>query len=203
MLFADMITFIKNKRIKLIIDATHPFAYEASKNAIKAAEKEKLKYIRYERKQLKADCRIFYDNYNIVADDLKKSKGNILLTIGVKNLNYFSGLKKERLYVKILPVKYSFDECVKNNILENNIIGLKGIISVNFLRFIIKEYKIKHLVMKDSGKEGGENIKLKACKKERVKPYIIKRDVIDYPEIFQSINKLINRVKKEVKNETI
>jgi precorrin-6A/cobalt-precorrin-6A reductase len=203
MSFIDMVNFIKNKSIKLIIDVTHPFAYEVSKNAMKAAEKVKIKYIRYEREQLKADYRIIYNDYNRVAEKLKKSKGNILLTIGVKNLNYFSELKKERLYVKILPVKYSFNECIKHNILENNIIGLKGIISIRLLRAIIKEYKIEHLVMKDSGKEGGADIKLKACKKEGIRPYIIKRDVIEYPEIYQNINKLINRVKKEVKNEAI
>ena len=199
MSFVDMIGFIKDKNIKMIIDATHPFAYEASLNAMKAANKEKIKYLRYERKQLKTNNKIIYDDYNKVADELKKSRGNILLTIGVKNLNFFSQLKKERLYVKILPVKYSFNECEKNKLLEDNIIGLKGIISLQLLRSIINEYKIEHLVMKDSGEEGGAGIKLKACKKEGVKPYIIKREILEYPEIFQNIDKLINKVRREVK----
>ncbi len=192
----DMTEFIDKKKIKLIIDATHPFAYEASKNAINAAKTKRIVYIRYERKKTILKKAVLFNNFKDSADFLNNEKGNILLTIGVKNLNQFSEIKRERLFVKILPVLESFLECEKQNILQNNIIAMNGIISEKLLRAVIKEYNIKHLLMKDSGIEGGTDLKIKACKLEKIKAYVIKRKQIKYPEVYSSINKLIKRAKE-------
>ena len=48
----DMEKFIMENEVSFIIDATHPYATEVSKNAIKAAETTDTGYIRYERKSL-------------------------------------------------------------------------------------------------------------------------------------------------------
>ena len=192
----EMMEFIEDKSIKLIIDATHPFAYEVSSNAMSAARTKDISYLRYERKRAKIVGVKTFENYESISDELKKTAGNILLTIGVRNLEYFSGIDRSRLFVKILPVGSSFVECEKHDILENNIIAMRGVISVALLRSIIKEFDIKYLVMKDSGVEGGTELKIKACKKERIKAYIIKRRELAYPEVYEDINKLIDSVKE-------
>ena len=45
----EMVGLIETKGIQVIVDASHPFAEEASKNAISAAKTAKVPYIRYER----------------------------------------------------------------------------------------------------------------------------------------------------------
>ena len=47
--YDEMMGLIKLKGITAAIDATHPFATIASKNAIKACKDSNIKYIRYER----------------------------------------------------------------------------------------------------------------------------------------------------------
>ena len=48
----EMMNFIKENKVKLIIDATHPYAIEVSKNAIECSSESNIEYIRYERKSL-------------------------------------------------------------------------------------------------------------------------------------------------------
>lgn len=194
--YDEMSDFIDKKNIKLIIDATHPFANDASNNAINASKSKGIVYIRYERKKTKLNKAVLFNSISELADFLKNEKGNILLTIGVKNLNQFSKIKRKKLFVKILPVLESFIECEKHNIIQNNIIAMKGIISVKLLRSIINEYNIKYMVMKDSGIEGGTDLKIKACKLEKIKAYVVKREQIKYPEVYNNINQLIKRVKE-------
>ena len=48
----EMIEYIKDQEIRQVIDATHPYAVEVSRNAIEACEQTDIKYIRFERKSL-------------------------------------------------------------------------------------------------------------------------------------------------------
>jgi len=45
----EMATIMTEQGYRLVVDASHPFAEEASKNAMAAAEQAKIPYIRYER----------------------------------------------------------------------------------------------------------------------------------------------------------
>lgn len=56
----DMVRFIEKNNINKIIDATHPYAIEVSKNAIQCAKELNIDYLRYERKSLIED--ISYEN---------------------------------------------------------------------------------------------------------------------------------------------
>jgi len=48
----SMEDFIKTHKVNQIIDATHPYAVEVSKNALECAKSLGVKYLRYERKSL-------------------------------------------------------------------------------------------------------------------------------------------------------
>ena len=47
-----MTNFMKENKIDLVIDSTHPYAVEVSKNAIEVTDILDINYIRYERKSL-------------------------------------------------------------------------------------------------------------------------------------------------------
>ncbi len=86
----DMIKFIEDNKINKIIDATHPYAIEVSKNAINCATELNIDYLRYERKSLIED--ISYENKYIVSSieeacKIAREKGqNIFIGTGSKNL---------------------------------------------------------------------------------------------------------------------
>ncbi len=74
-----MQAFIKKNSIKFIIDASHPFATEVSKNAIYAGKVNKINYIRYERKKLDYEYTTNFKTFDDVAEYLSNKDGNILL----------------------------------------------------------------------------------------------------------------------------
>ena len=45
----ELVNLIQKKDVKILIDATHPFATQATINAINASKKASIKYIRFER----------------------------------------------------------------------------------------------------------------------------------------------------------
>ena len=47
----DMTSLISAKSFQAVVDASHPFAEEASKNALQGAKAANIPYIRYERKE--------------------------------------------------------------------------------------------------------------------------------------------------------
>lgn len=98
-----LIEFIKNNNIDTVVDATHPFAINASINAIDACKKTKIRYIRYERQSIIDKNAIIANGFKEAAD--KCVEFNIIfLTIGSKNLEYFVSLNKEKkLYIRVLP----------------------------------------------------------------------------------------------------
>ncbi|MCK9912186.1 precorrin-6A/cobalt-precorrin-6A reductase, partial [Microbacteriaceae bacterium K1510] len=49
---SDFAELVKNKNIQAIVDASHPYAEEASKNALAGAKEAEVPYFRFERESL-------------------------------------------------------------------------------------------------------------------------------------------------------
>ncbi|MCG8570977.1 MAG: precorrin-6A reductase [Spirochaetes bacterium] len=196
MSYEEMLIFIDQNQIRVIIDATHPFAANASQNAILAAKSKKIPYFRFERKNTFIDQQYLYESYEEVIQKLQQQTGNILITTGIKNLNCYQSITHNRLFIKIIPHQAAFLACEKAGFSADHIIALKGILSIPMLQAIIQEFQIKHLVMKDSGCEGGTNHKLQACLLEKVNPYVIKREQLNYPQVFHTIDDLVHYLEK-------
>ena len=189
---------IKNN-IKLIVDLSHPYAMEVSKNAIKAADKCKIKYFRYERKNIDFNYITRFDSYEKIIDYLNNTNGNVLLTIGSKNIKYFNNLDKKRIYIRILPSIESLKICKKYGFLAEHIIAIMGPFSKELNMVLLKEFNIKYLVTKESGIEGGVIEKIEASKELNVEIIMINRPKFDYPNLYCDIDKLIKDVAIEMK----
>lgn len=192
----DMNDFIKKNSIKIIIDASHPFATEVSKNAIYASNDNKINYIRYERKKTDYSNALKFKNFNEAAEYLSKKNGNILLTIGVKNLKYFKNIDKKRIFIRILPIQESILSCKKLGFLPEQMIYAKGPFSYKFNKSIMEKFNIEYLVTKDSGIEGGILEKINAAEKLNVETIMIDREKIDYPEVFYRKKDILKRIMK-------
>ncbi len=178
-------------KVRMVIDASHPFAEEVSENAIKACSELNLTYIRYERATQVYPYAHYYSSYNELIDALKQTQGNIFLTIGSNNIHLFSDLK-DRIIARVLPVKDSIEKCEAAQIPTHRIIASKGIFKAETNLALYKEYDAKHLVTKDSGEAGGIRSKIDIAYRNNMIIHILKRPQILYPNKTDNIEEIIN-----------
>ncbi|MBN2041891.1 MAG: precorrin-6A reductase [Spirochaetes bacterium] len=190
----DMQNLIKSHEINLIIDASHPFAAEVSANAVSVSEQTGVPYIRFERKEINySHVNYICDDYKSAVEYLNNREGNILLTIGSKNIPDFKSIERERLFVRVLPLKSSIDACEKSGIPVDKIIAVRFPFSVELNKALYRELNIKFIVTKDSGEEGGVIEKVKAAKETGVEVVLIKRPAVKYPLICYNIDDVLKR----------
>ena len=97
----EIVHLIEQNQITCIIDATHPYAYEISKNILSAIRMLTKEVIFFRIKRETADLNIGYslefDSNIKAADYLLKTEGNILLTTGSKDIVQFCELSNRIL----------------------------------------------------------------------------------------------------------
>ncbi|MBQ8914246.1 MAG: precorrin-6A reductase [Lachnospiraceae bacterium] len=172
--------FIENK-IDIVIDATHPYAKEVTKNLKNASEKLNIKYMRYVRSiqdnnGFKEEAGIkYFETAKECAEALYAVSGNILLTTGSKELSCFCEDEriKKRLIARVLPGVESIEICERNGLLGRQIIAMQGPFSYDMNLLMLKQYNISCLVTKQSGRIGGFEDKYYAALDAGVSVYII------------------------------
>lgn len=174
----------------LCIDATHPYAREASRNIRVAAKRANVPCHRLLRResQLPPDC-IVMDSIGDAARFLQDTKGNILLTTGAKELMAFSQLQQERLYPRVLPAMESLAVCEEMGIPRSNVIAMQGPFSCELNMALIRQFSISWLITKDGGEVGGFIEKVHAAEKTGTRLVVIRRPKED-GEDYETILKL-------------
>lgn len=172
--------FFQENPCQKIIDASHPFAKLVTETVHGAAAKMGIPYERYERRELNYD----YDQIHVVADAkeavnlLNTIEGNILLTTGVNTAAiYAKGVEnaKERLYIRVLDNASSYEGCEKAGYLASHVFGEMPPFTVEDNLRLIRKTNAKALVTKDSGKIGGVDVKVEACKEAGIEMVLIRR----------------------------
>lgn len=184
---------IKKNDISIIIDATHPFAVNATKRAIQVSKELNIPYIRYERPQKIYEDAIYVKDFEEASKKaLELSKKNIMYMAGIKNLKNVSEIiGKDRLIARVLPVSVN----IALNILPSkNIIGMQGTFSKELNRYLIKDYNCDVIITKDSGDSGGLNEKILGAIEANANPIIVERPKISYPLKFSKIDELIHYI---------
>lgn len=197
----DMEAIIQEKAIRIVVDATHPYAVDVSKNAMLASRNRNIPYLRYQRNESAYeeynDGLVTVDSMEAAAEYLTTAEGNILLTTGSKSLDIFTRkLSKQRLYPRVLPTAEVLKKCEALGLNTGNIIAMQGPFPKSMNIEIIKMYDIDILVTKDSGDIGGTLDKLEAAKQCGCKMILVKRPDIDYQNIFESKEDLICKVSE-------
>ena len=186
----QMEEFLRNEGYEIVVDATHPYARVVTENirdavkTLRAMERETQFpiYLRLEREISETpeaedpDVSIRYFESNAdCAKVLENTEGNILLTTGSKELATYcaSGRLHDRLYVRILPSRESLELCMEQGIKGRQILALQGPFSTEMNAAILKQYDIRHMVTKNSGRTGGYQEKLEAAKILGIPVYVI------------------------------
>ncbi len=202
-----MVAQIEKNKLAIIIDATHPFAREASLNALAACRQTGISYIRFERQgveEIQAAVEADHPKKLLLAADFREAARiaadyqRILLTIGSKNLHYFTeeiSDWQERLIIRILSDWPFVKRARELGFSPANIIAMQGPFSRQMNRLILKEYRINLLVCKDSGERGGLNSRLAAAEQLNIPVLLVKRPVLDYQLVVRSVPELLRALK--------
>ncbi|CVI73249.1 Precorrin-6A reductase [Clostridiales bacterium CHKCI001] len=176
----EMEQVLKTENPVLVIDATHPYAVEVTKNLQTACKKQNLQYLRLKR----TETRIEQDDNTILVKSAKEAanwllnkKGNVLLTIGSKEMEEFQILPdfSQRVYARILPMSSMIARWEEKGLTGRHLIGMQGPFSEQMNRAMIEEFQIQYLVTKESGMAGGFIQKRDAAKKTECKLVVIER----------------------------
>ncbi|MCZ8493785.1 precorrin-6A reductase [Priestia sp. Y58] len=202
----DMMTFINGHGVKAIVDASHPFAEEASKNAIGAAAETAIPYIRYER----ASQAFAYDNMTMVstyeeaAEVAAEKKGVIMLTTGSKTLQVFTEkllpLSDVRLVARMLPRLDNMEKCQQLGFPQKNIIAIQGPFTKEFDRALYKQYGVTVMVTKESGKVGSVDEKVEAAKELGLDIIMIGRPKIEYGTVYSTFEEVVHALANQTRS---
>ncbi|SHK31790.1 cobalt-precorrin-6A reductase [Tepidibacter formicigenes] len=194
----DMMSFISKNNIVSIIDCTHPYAEEVSKNAVNVSEKLNIKYLRYERhsSEILESENIFKVNSIEEACKIANEIGNkVFLATGSKNLEYFVGnLKNKEVVVRVLPTSSVLKSCEDLGLKPDNVVAMKGPFSYEINKALYSFYNVDLVITKESGVEGGFEEKLKASLDLNIKTIVIMRPKVKYPDAVFSIEELKNKI---------
>ncbi len=173
-----MIKFMLSEKFEMVIDATHPYAIEVTRNIFKACETANIQYIRLLRNienDVNGEKIIRVSTVKEAVDFLNTTQGNILVTTGSKELEEFTKIKnyKQRVYARVLSVEKSMISSVGLGFEGKNLICMQGPFSQEFNYALIKQIDAKYLVTKESGQVGGFEEKINAAQKAGIITVII------------------------------
>ena len=160
----------------LCVDATHPYAVEATKNIRAACQHTGTEYHRLLRAEspLPAGSMVFASAAHAAAF-LAGTEGNILLATGAKELPVFEKLAAERLFPRVLPTREGIAACEAVGIPHKNIIAMQGPFSYALNRALMEQFAIRFLVTKDGGAAGGFAEKARAAQDTDAQLIVVRR----------------------------
>ncbi len=161
-----------------VVDATHPYAVEVTRQLRAAASKRGLPCLRLLRTSDGEDRCHKAGSIAAAARMLEKLPGNVLLTTGSKELSPFAvpGLV-ERCFPRVLPMMDSLERCLALGFPPGHIICMQGPFSQALNEAMIRQFDIKTLVTKDTGGYGGFREKAQAARSAGCALLVVERPV--------------------------
>ncbi len=189
---SNMVSIIKEKGIKAIIDASHPFAVDVSQNALEAAQRAEIKYYRYQRPPsiLPSSPFIYFaEDYDEAAEKAVELGKTIFLATGSKTIKTFTSAaekKNRRIIVRVLPLESSLKACKEAGLSPKDIIALQDN-SFEVTQALLKVNCADVLVTKDSGKTGGTRDKITAALSLGIPVVVIRQPKVVGEKVFYTL----------------
>lgn len=203
----SMLELIQEKKIDLLLDATHPFASKATETAVKAANSAEIEYFRFERPAIphqaikKLHVVNDFREASITASEIisKTKNGRIMHLAGVSTIPHvLEKISAHSIIVRVLPAVYSIKKCIELGIPSENIVAMQGTFSSEFNQALMAEFNVDVVITKESGESGGTLSKLEAASKLEIPVIMVKRPEIKQlkkSKVYSDIPELISAVK--------
>ncbi len=155
----EMTALMTEERFDYVIDTTHPYARLASENIRAASKRAGCEYIRVLRSSgitKHMDCR-FFGSHEEVVEYLNRTEGNVLLTIGSKELLKYTKVRdfQKRIFARVLPMLEVLESCGVLGFSGKQLISMQGPFSAELNIALINQINARYVVTKDSGETGG------------------------------------------------
>ena len=181
----EMAKLLERLRPVLVLDATHPYAVQASENIRLACEKTGLDCLRVVRQSEAAAGaageqapRIRYvRDAAEAAEALAGTRGPVFVTTGSKELEAFARLEnwQERIYVRVLPDSRVLAQCEAMGFARGHVIAMQGPFSADLNAAMMQAVQAAYLVTKESGAAGGFAEKMEAAARLGIPAVVIGR----------------------------
>ena len=192
--------FIQQQQIACILDASHPFACEISRQAIAFANLQAshhIAYLRYERAVVSENGLVTTVGSieELLSGDLLKHQ-RVLFTLGCRDLYRFSTLRQtSKLFARILPSADAIAQATSSGFSPQEIIALRPPISAALEKALWQQWRITRVVAKASGRPGGEAIKRQVARELSsemnseigTRLILIARPPVSYPQQTNSV----------------
>ena len=166
---AAMEALIRERGVRLLVDASHPYAAVVTATAMKSAAACGIPFIRFERGEVELPAyeRLHRVKNEVDAADLAGRLGRrVYLTTGSKTMAIFAGaeaLKGAEVWTRVLPTAQVVAEMEALGIAPKYIVGMQGPFSYEMNKIMFRDTKAEVVVMKNSGLVGGSDTKLEAA----------------------------------------
>lgn len=203
-LMADL---MKKESITLVIDATHPYATEVSKNIKDACKDRQTEYLRLLRESVLEQCVkddkekkyesqiVLVPTVDAAVEYLRHTTGNVLVTTGSKELSKFTVLTdyKKRIFARVLSTPEVAKACAELGFQGRNLICMQGPFGEELNYAMLKQVEASYMVTKESGKSGGFEEKLRAAARAGVKTILIGRPAEDKGSSMEEVKRILFR----------
>ena len=145
----EMSDLIRELQPEVVLDATHPYAAEVTKNIRAACEETGYEYQRVLRENgAYSQEAVYVDSTEDAVRYLAGTQGNVLLTTGSKELAKYTELPEyqERLYARVLSLPSVMNDCSTYGITGKHLIGMQGPFSKEMNTAMLRQFDCKYLV---------------------------------------------------------
>lgn len=172
-----MVRLFEKRLPEMVVDATHPYAVEVTKNLKAACETADIHYLRLSRAASAAEGVILCETIEDAAAWLDQRSGAVLSTIGSKGLHHLKGIRdyENRVYARILPLAEAVEDAVAQGFKGSHLICMQGPFTVEMNLAMLRQYKCDYLLTKDSGASGGFEEKLAAAEQAGAQVVLVGR----------------------------
>lgn len=195
--------FVIQHGIRLIIDATHPYAVNVSRNARQVAAKLHIPCLRYER----PDSALPIYAKLVLAPDMQRAAEmsvglgkTVFLTTGSHSLPLFRAAaagRDCRLIARVLPQPEVIADCIANGFSPADIIAAQGPFSQELNRELFRAYGADVMVTKNSGAIGGTDAKIAAAIELGLIIVVVQRPAALQQQVFDSLPALLEYLKRK------
>lgn len=183
------VSLVQAQGVRVLVDASHPFAVNLSQNAMAACARTGLDYVRYERKRIDlVENHLLYrvGSYTAAAELAGELGECIFLATGSNSLEVFvDKLPGKRLIARVLPMRKVLDRCLTLGIAPKDIVAMQGPFGYDLNQAMLKHYGAEVLVTKESGEQGGTDLKIKAALDLGIPVVMLERPQLVYPVLVE------------------
>jgi precorrin-6A/cobalt-precorrin-6A reductase len=191
-----MENLLRSENIRLLVDATHPYAVEVHATAKKAASRAAIPCLTYVRPGAadQAEEALVVASHEEAARLAVGFQRPILLTVGSRNIGAYTqeaARTGATLIARVLDCEDSVSACRKAGVAAKHIVTGRGPFGVEDNRASIRRFAVGVLVTKDSGEAGGFPAKVEAARLESCRLIVVGRPELNTDFVFHDLTDLV------------